>query len=117
MAAVKGLVHESQSLETVNDCAEADVNVLVMEDMRVKARLTQKSARIASWIQMRKGIFEITRTQQYTDSQLVPMQIGVHPKSNGKGARNETFEKVKYDDLRKCYHCTKTGHAKSQCKT
>ena len=49
---------------------------------------------------MRKGILEITRTQQYTDSNLVPMQIGVQPKSKGKGkdskdakgAKNESSE-------------------------
>ena len=35
--------------------------------MRVKARLIRKSARIASWMQVRKEILEITRTQQYTD--------------------------------------------------
>ena len=48
---------------------------------------------------MRKEILEITRTQQYTDSNLVPMQIGVQPKSKSKGkdgkdARNESSEKV-----------------------
>ena len=62
---------------------ESHVNALVMEDMRVKARLIQNSANIASWIQMRKEIFEITTTPQYIDSNLVPMQIGVQPKSKG----------------------------------
>ena len=78
-----------------------DVNVLRMEDGRVKARLIGKSTRIASWIQMRKEILEITRTQQYADSNLVTMQIGVQPKSKGRGkdgkeARNESSEKVKH---------------------
>ena len=74
------------------------MNVLRMEDGRVKACLVRESTRIASWIQMRKEILEITRTQQYADSNLVPTQIGVQPKSKGKGkdgkdARNESFEK------------------------
>ena len=131
LAAVGGLAHESQSPETLNDGIKADVNVLGIEDMRVKARLIRKSARIASWIQMRQEIFEVTRTQQHTDSQLVPMEIGVHLKSKGQdkdkgkvekgksdgmGARNESLKKAKDDDRRKCYCCRKTGHAKSQCK-
>ena len=74
---------------------------------------------------MRKEIFEITRIQQYTDSQLVPMQIGVRPKSIGKGkdskdtkdAENESSKKVKVDDLRKSHYCQKTGHVKSGCKS
>ena len=33
---------------------------------------------------MRKEILEITRTEQYADSNLVPVQIGVQPKSKGK---------------------------------
>ena len=110
---------ESQSSETVIDDIMTDVNVLRMEDGRVKARLIRKSTRIASWIQMRKEILEMTRTQQYADSNLVPMQIGVQPKSKGKGkdgkdARNESSEKVKDDDRRKC---RETGHAKSQSRT
>ena len=55
----EGLAHESQSSETVIDDIMTDVNVLGMEDVRVKARLTEKSTRIASWIQMRKEILEI----------------------------------------------------------
>ena len=66
---------------------------------------------------MRDEILEITRTQQYTDSQLVPMQIGAHPKNKGKDARNESSKKVKGDDHRRWYFCQKTGHVKSQCKT
>ena len=50
------------------------------------------------------------------------MQIGVQPKSKGKDkdgndARNESSEKVKDDDRRKCYCCTEAGHAKSQSRT
>ena len=70
---------------------------------------------------MRKEILEITRTQQYADSNLVPMQIGVQPQSKGKGkdgkdARNESSEKVD-DDRRKCYCCRETGHERSQSRT
>ena len=71
---------------------------------------------------MRKEKIEITRTQQYIDSNLVPVQIGVQPKSmdkskHGKDARVESSEKVKDDDHRKCYHCRKAGRAKSQSRT
>ena len=59
------------------------------------------------------------------------MQIGVQPKSKGKGkdskdtkgrskgkdAKNETSKKVKVDDLRRCCYCHKTGHVKSGCKS
>ena len=80
------------------------------------------STRIASWIQMRKEILEITRTQQYADSNLVPVQIGVQPQSKGKSkhgkdARITSSEKVKDDDQRKCYYCREAGHAKSQRRT
>ena len=94
-----------------------DVNVLEMEDVRVKARLIRKSGRSASWIHMRKEIREIMRTQQYTDSNLVPMQTGVQPKSQGQGEKNESSEMMKDDDRRKCYCCRETSHAKSQCRT
>ena len=122
LPADEGLAHESQSSETVIDDIMTDVNVLRMEDGRVKARLIAKSTRIASWIQMRREILEITRTQQYAYSKLVPTQIGVQPKSwgkstYGKDARNESSEKVKDDDRRKCYNCRETGHAKSRRRT
>ena len=98
--------HESQSSETVIDDVMTDVNVLRMEDGRVEACLIRKSTRITSWMQMRKEILEITRTQQYADSNLVPTHIGVQPKSkgkdkDGKDARNESSDKVKDDDRRK----------------
>ena len=56
------------------------------------------------------------------DSNLAPVQIGVQPKSKGKGkdgkdARNESSEKVKDDDRRKCYCCRETGHTRSQSRT
>ena len=115
------LTQESQSLETVIDDIMTDVNVLLrMEDGRVEACLIWESTGIASCIQVRKENLEITRTQQYIDSNLVPVQIGVQPKSmdkskHGKDARNESSEKVKDDDQRKCYHCR--GYAKSQSRT
>ena len=80
----EGLAHESQSSETVIDDIVTDVNVLRMEDGRVEACLIWESTGIASCIQVRREILEITRTQQYTDSNLVPVQIGVQPKSKGK---------------------------------
>ena len=73
----QGLAHESQSSETVIDDIMTDVNVLRMEDGRVEACLIWESTGIASCIQVRKEILEITRTQQYTGSNLVPVQIGV----------------------------------------
>ena len=117
----EGLAHECQSSETVIDDIMTDVNVLRMEDGRVKACLIQDSTKIASWTQMRKEILEFTRTQQYADSNLVPVQIGVQPKSKGNGkdgkdARNESSEKVRDDDRRKCCYCREAGHAMSQSR-
>ena len=89
------------------------MNALGMRDIGVKERLVWNSARIANWTQTRENILEITRTQQYTDSKPVPMQVGVRPKRKGKGkdskdtndAKNESSKKVKVDDLRRCRHC------------
>ena len=137
MTACERLIHENQSPEAVDDDTKTGVTVLGMEDMRAKAHLIRNSVRIASWTQMREEILEITSTQQYADSNPVPMQIGAHPKSKGKGkdskdkgkskdakdrsmgkdAKNESSKKVKADDQRRCYHCQKTSHAKSQCET
>ena len=120
LPADEGLEHESQSSETVIDDIMTDVNVLGMEDGRVKARPIGKRTRIASWIQMRKEILKITRTQQCAHSNLVLTQIGVQPQTkgkHGKDARNESSEKVQDDDLRKCYYCREAGHAKSQSRT
>ena len=71
---------------------------------------------------MRKENLEITRTQQYIARNLVPVQIGVQPKSkdkskHGKDARITSSEKVKDDDQRKCNYCREAGHAKSQSRT
>ena len=116
------LTQESQSSETVIDDIMTDVNVLRMEDGRVEACLIWESTGLASCIQVRKENLEITRTQQYIDSNLVTGQVGVQPKSmdkskHGKNARVESSDKVKDDDQRKCYHCRKAGHAKSQSRT
>ena len=64
------------------------------------------------------------------------MQIGVQPKSKGKGkdgkgkgskdvkgkgkgndAKNESSKKVKADDQRMCYDCQKRGRIRPQCGT
>ena len=105
-----------------------------MEDMRVKEHIIGNSLRIASWTQMREEILEITRTQQYIDSQPVPMQLGVNPKSKGKGndgkgkgkgkdvkgkgkdGKIESSKKAKRDDQRRCFYCNKTGHVKAECR-
>ena len=118
----EGLAHESQSLETVIDDIMTNVNVLRMEDERVEACLIWESTGIASCIQVRKEIFEITRTQEYADGNLVPVQVGVQPRSkgkdkDGKDARIESSEKVKDDDQRQCYYCKRPGHTKSQRST
>ena len=116
------LTHESQSSKSVMDDIMTDVNVLRMENGRVEACLIWESTGNASCIQVRKEILENTRTQQYTDSNLVPVQIGVQPKSKGKSkhgkdARIKSSEKVKDDDRRKCYYCREAGHTKSQSST
>ena len=123
LPADEGLAHESQSSETVIEDIMTDVNVLRMEDGRVEACLIRERHKDRELVhRMRKEILEITRTQQYADSNLVPVQIGVQPKSkgkdkDGKDARNESSEKVKDDDQRKCYYCREAGHTKSQSRT
>ena len=112
----------TQLLETVIDDIMTDANVLRMEDGRVEACLIWESTGITSCIQVRKENLEVTRTQQYIDSNLVPVQIGVQPKSvdkskHGKNARITSSEKEKDDDQRKCYYCREAGHAKSQSRT
>ena len=102
--------HRRVSYWRLIDDIVTDVNVLRMEDGRVEACLIWESTGIASCIQVRKEDLEITRTRQYIDSNLVPVQIGVQPKSRGKSkhgkdARNESSEKVKDDDQRECYYC------------
>ena len=116
------VTHESQSSETVIDEIMTDVEVLRMGDGRVEACLIWESTGIASCVQVRKENLEITRTQQYIDSNLVPVQIGVQPKSmdkskHGKDARIKSSERVKDEDRKKCYFCREAGHAKSQSRT
>ena len=108
----------TQLSETVIDDTMMDVDVLGMEDERVEICLIWKSTRIANWIQVRKEIHEITKTRQYVDSNLVPVQIGVQPKSMDKNKHGkDASEKVQNDDQRKCYCCREAGHAKSQSRT
>ena len=104
----------TQITETVIDDIMTDVNVL--------ACCIGESTGTASCIQVRKENLEITRTQQYIDSNLMPVQIGVQPKSKGKSkhgkdARKKSSEKVKDDDRRKYYHCREAGRAKSWSRT
>ena len=98
LPADEGLAHERQSSETVIDDITTNVDVLRMEDGRVKAclirestsRLIRESTRIASWIQMRKEILKISRAQQHADSNLVPVQIGSRrAKARVKTARTQ----------------------------
>ena len=78
LAAFERTVHdyENQSTKTVDDDIKMGVTMLGMEDMRVKEHLIRNSVRITSWNQMREEILEITRTQEYIDSQPMPMQLG-----------------------------------------
>ena len=131
LAAFERLLHRSQPSENLDDDTKTDVTVPGMEDMRAKANFIRNSARIASWTQPREEILETTRAQQYTDCNPEPMQIGVQPKSKGKGedskdakgrskgkdTKNESSKKMKADDLRRCCCCQKTGHVKSGCKS
>ena len=95
--------------------------------VRVKEHLIRISVRITSWTQVREEILEITRTQQYIDSQTVPLQLGANPKCKGKGkdvkgkdvkgkgkgkdikGKDESSQKVKSYDRRKCFYSNKTG--------
>ena len=81
--------YENQSTKTVDDDIKMGVTMLGMEDMRVKEHLIRNSVRITSWNQMREEILEITRTQQYIDSQPIAMQLGANPKSKGKGKESK----------------------------
>ena len=81
LAAFERTVHdcENQSTKTVEDDIKIGVTMLGMDDMRVKEHLIRNSVRITTWNQMREEILEITRTQQYIDSQPMPMQLGANP--------------------------------------
>ena len=127
--------YENQSAKTADDDIKIGVTMLGMEDMRVKEHHIRSSARITSWNQVREEILETTRTQQYIDSQPMPMQFGASPKSKGKGedskgkgkgkgkgedkakdAKNESSKKAESDDQRQCFYCQKTGHVKAECR-
>ena len=100
----------------------------------MKEHLIRNSVRITGWNQMREEILEITRTQQFIDSEPMPMHLGANPKSKGKGkdskckgkdvkgkgkgkdAKNESSEKAKNDDQRKCFYCNESGHVKAECR-
>ena len=113
LAAFERLVHESQSSETDRrQCPE--------DGGRANQGAPHpECTRIAGWMQMRKEILEITRTQQYAGGNLVPMQIGVQPKIKRQGQRRQgrkerIVRESARDDRRKCYCCRETGHARSQ---
>ena len=91
LAAFERTVHdnENQSTKTVDDDIKIGVTMLELEDMRVKEHLIRNSVRNTSWNQMREEIIEITRTQQYIDSQPMPMQLGASPKSKGKDIKGK----------------------------
>ena len=91
--------HENQSTKTVDDDIKIGVTMLVMEDMRVQEHLIRNSVRITSWNQMREEILEITRTQQYNDSQPAPMQLGANPKCKGKGKEGKGKGKSKTHNI------------------
>ena len=112
LAAFERTVHdyENQSTKTVDDDIKIGVTMLEMEDMRVKEHLIRNSVRITSWNQMREEILEITRTQQYIDSQPMPMQLGANPKSKGKGKESKGKGKGKgkgYQGQRQGQGCEK----------
>ena len=80
---------------------------------------------------MREEILQITRTQQYIDSQPMPMQLGENPKSKGKDKESKgkgkskdikgkdkakEVKKAKSDDHRKCFYFNKTGHVRADCR-
>ena len=125
LAAFERAVHdyENQSTKTIDDDIMIGVTMLGMEDMRVKEHLIRNSVRITSWNQMREEILEITGTQQYIDSQPMPMQLGANPKSKGKGkdskgtdSKHESSKKAKSDDQRKCFYCNKSDPVKVECR-
>ena len=105
----------------------------------MKEHLIRNSVRITSWNQMREEILEITRTQQYIDSQPMPMQLGANPKSKGKGKEGKGKDKGKGKDVKgkrqghACeerivqeskerrsekvlLYCNKTGHVRAECR-
>ena len=128
LAAFERTVHDYENQFTnEDDDIKIGVTMLEMKDMRVTEHLIWNSVRITSWNQIREEIHQITRTQQYIDSQPMPMQLGANPKSKGKGkdakgkdkakdAKNESSTTAKSDDQRKCFYCQKSGHVRAECR-
>ena len=90
----------NKSTKTADDDIKIEVTMLGMEDMRVKEHLIRNSVRLTSWSQMQEEILEITRTQQYIDSQPMPMQLGANPKSKGKSKESKGKGKGKGKDIK-----------------
>ncbi|CAK0791790.1 unnamed protein product, partial [Prorocentrum cordatum] len=138
LAAFERLVrdYESQSNKKIDDDDKIGVVLLGMEDSRVKQHLIRNSAGLDTWPKMREEILEITRAQQYVDSQPTPMLLGAiprggkdpkggrpkggrDPKGPGKkgkdkggkadGGKNQNVEK-------ECFYCRKKGHVKAESR-
>ena len=112
LAAFERTVHgyENQSTKTVDDDIKIGVTMLGMEDMRVKEHLIRNSVRIKSWNQMREEILEIARTQQYIDSQPMPMQLGANPKGKGKGKGKDSKGSMFQEVLIRVQQMTRRWH-------
>ena len=107
-----------RSLEAVRDGMGAQASNVVLWTVDERAVFRECT-------QMREEILDITRTQQYIDSQLVPMQLGANPKGKGKGkdvkgrgkgndGKSESSKKAKSDNQRDCFYCNKSGHVKAE---
>ena len=97
--AFERLIHdyEAQSRERVSDDTKIGIVLLGMDDIKIKEHLIRNSARLTTWRDMLEEILEVTRTQQYLNSQPTPMQLGATPhKGKGKeGKGKETKGKGK----------------------
>ena len=138
LAAFERLVrdYESQSNKKIDDDEKIGVVLLGMEDSRVKEHLIRNSAGLDTWPKMREEILEITRTQQYVDSQPTPMQLGAIPRGgkdpkggrpkggkDPKGAGKKGKDKGGKADggknpngEKECFYCRKKGHVKAECR-
>ena len=50
--------------------------MLGMVEPQIREHLIRNAVRQSTWAIMREEILEVTRTQQYMNSQPVPMQLG-----------------------------------------